>query len=86
MRVAVLGVDHGLRIVGGILDRRRHLVVQVLVGAAAQRRQRLVAGDREQPGRNLGLGLEALGLPPHVEEHLAHEVLGQRLDCRSGER
>ena len=51
----------------------------MLVGAATQRGQRLVASDREQPGGDLGLGLEALGLPPHVEEHLAHEVLGQRL-------
>jgi len=35
--------------------------------------------DCQQPSGHLRLGLEALGLPPHIEEHLAHEVLGQRL-------
>ena len=45
---------------------RRHVVVQMLVGAATQRGERLVASNREQPGGHLRLGLEALGLPPHI--------------------
>src|SRR3954454_22845721 len=65
--VAVLGVGHDLRVVGGVFDGRPHVVVQMLVGAATQRGERLVASNREQPGGHLRLGLEALGLPPHIE-------------------
>ena len=76
--IAILGVHHGLGIIGGIRDRRRHAIIETFVGATPKRRQRLVTGDREQPGRHLGFRFEALGLPPDIEEHLAYEVLGER--------
>ena len=33
----------------------------------------------------MGFGFEGLGLPPDVQEHLAHEILGQRLVSRQAE-
>src|SRR6516165_1032355 len=78
-RIAILGTYDGLRIVGSVLDGCRHVVIEVLVSSAAQRGERLVSRNREQPSRNLRLRFESLGLAPDVQEHLADEVLGQPL-------
>ena len=57
----------------------QHVVlVDVLVLALAQRGQRLEAGDRQQPGRDLRAAFELAGGAPHVQEHLADEVFGHR--------
>ena len=76
LRCCVL--QRGFRVVRRVLDELGDFLVQLLGRAAAQRRERLVAGDRQQPGRHLRARLEPAGLPPHVDEHLAHQVLGRR--------
>src|SRR5262249_43785200 len=53
-----------------------HLLVKRIIGAAAQRGQRLVAGDREYPGGNLRAPFEAPSVFPHVEKRVAREILG----------
>src|SRR5262249_33719707 len=42
-------------------------------------RKCLVTGDGQEPRRNLALALEASGLAPNIEEHLAECVRGQAL-------
>ena len=76
-RLAFL-LQHDLRIVRGIRDGRRNLLVQFRLDPAAARRERLVAGDRQQPGRHRRACLEGAGLAPDVEEHVAQEIFGQR--------
>ncbi len=49
---SVLLLQRGLRIIRGICDRGCDPRVQFRVDPTAVGRQRLVAGDREQPGRN----------------------------------
>src|SRR6267378_2793509 len=39
----------------------------------------LVAGERQEPGRYLRTALEFAGGPPHIEEHLVHQLFGHRL-------
>ena len=51
--------------------------VQLLVGAAAKGGKGFVAGDRQEPGRNLRAALEPVRLPPDVEEDFAHQILGR---------
>ena len=41
-----------------------------------QRGQRLEAGNRQQPGGDLGTAFELVGGAPHVEENLAGEIFG----------
>jgi hypothetical protein len=41
--------------------------------------ERLEAGDREQPSRNGGTAFKAASRLPHVEEHVAQNVLGHGL-------
>ena len=33
-------------------------------------------GDRKQPRRYRGAGLEPVGVPPHLKENVRHDVLG----------
>src|SRR4030095_4034346 len=49
---SVLLLQRGLRIVRGIRDGGCDPRVQLRIDPAATGRQRLVVGDREQPGRN----------------------------------
>src|SRR5262249_22068857 len=43
----------------------------------AQRRERLVPGDGQEPSADRGAPLEAACLPPHVEKYLADQILRQ---------
>jgi len=64
-------LQHGrLRIVGGVLDELGHLVVELLGRAAAQQRTTLLRAIATATW-SLRAAFEALGLPPHVDEHLA---------------
>ncbi len=56
----------------------RRVLVDVIVAALAQRGQRLEAGDRQQPGGNLGTAFELTGGAPDVQKHLADEVFRHR--------
>src|SRR5262249_50120679 len=62
-----------VRVVGNAAS---DLVVERIIGAAAQCGQRLVAGDREYPGRNLRTPFEARSVLPDLEKRVAREVLG----------
>ena len=84
--VTLLLLHRDFRVVGRIFDEFRDFVVELLVRAAAQAGQRLVAGDREQPGRHLAAALEPLGLPPHVDEDLAHHVFGGGFVAQEAQR
>ena len=61
-----------------ILDRLGRLIVQFFVRPLPQRRQRLVAGDRQEPCRNLRPCFETVGLAPDVEKHFTDEVFRLR--------
>ena len=61
-----------------IRDCFGHGVIERLIDPAAHRGKRLVARNREQPGREPGAAFEARRLPPEVEENLAHDVFGGR--------
>ena len=63
------------RIVGVIFNGRGRLIIQFLLAAPPQRRQRLEAGDAQHPGRDRRASLELFGLPPDVEKHFADQVL-----------
>src|SRR5262245_23700008 len=62
-----------VRVVGNTAS---DLVVERIIGAAAQCGQRLVAGDREYPGRNLRTPFEARSVLPDLEKRVAGKVLG----------
>ena len=57
------------------LDR----LVKLRIGPTAAGRERLEAGDREQPSGDGGTAFKAASLLPHVEEHVAQKVLGHGL-------
>ena len=77
--VAVFLLQHHARVVRRVGDGGLDLSSSSASVRRRQRRDRLEAGDREEPGRHRGAAFEPAGLAPHVEEHVAHEVLGQRL-------
>jgi hypothetical protein len=49
------------------------------MGPATTGRERLEARDREQPGGDGGAPLKSASLLPHIEEHIAQEILGHGL-------
>jgi hypothetical protein len=55
------------------------MFIQFFVRPPLQRRKRLIAGNREKPGGNLGSTLKSSGLPPNVQEHLADQILSSRV-------
>lgn len=65
---------HHFRIVGGVLDCIRGLVVKSNVLATPQRRQGLEPRNRQQPGGNGGSALKLASLTPYIEKNLADEV------------
>ncbi|KTT92367.1 hypothetical protein NS44R_14600 [Mammaliicoccus sciuri] len=69
-------IERGFRRIGAVGDLQHVVLVDVLVLALAQRGQRLEAGDREQPGRDLRAAFELGRGAPDVQEHLADQVLG----------
>src|SRR5262245_28601388 len=76
-RRSLLMVNRYLGVV--LLDSCYRFLVQFFGRSALQRRKRLVAGDRQQQGGNLGSTLESSGLAPNVQEHFADEILSSRL-------
>jgi hypothetical protein len=54
------------------------LVVEFRVRPAPTARKRLETSDRQQPGRNRGASFKPTSLLPHVEEHVAQKVFGDR--------
>src|SRR5262245_66253010 len=76
-----------LWIVLRFLDGRYCFVVQFFGRPAPQRRKRLVAGERQKPGRNLGSAPESSGLTPNVQKYLAYEILsGRRVPDKADEK
>src|SRR5262245_18741296 len=76
----VLLLQRDLRIVRRILDRRCSLFIQFLGTTPAERRESLVPCNRQEPGRDGGPSLKSIGLTPHVQEHLADQLLcGRRI-------
>ena len=49
------------------------------MSATTAGRERLEAGDREQPGAEGGAALIAASLLPHIEEHITQQVFRQGL-------
>src|SRR5262249_26450854 len=76
--VTLPGLECDLRVVRWIFDDRSRHIVELLVRAAPEHRKRLIPRNREQPGRDLGLSLESVCLPPDIQEHLAQQILRQR--------
>jgi len=65
------------RVVGGVGDRSRRLVVQFRVRPAPQGRKRLEPHNPKQPSGNRRPALEPARLPPDVKEYLADKILGE---------
>src|SRR5215471_15611888 len=72
-------VNRYLGVVVGILDSCYRCLVQFFGPPVLQRRKRLVAGNRRQPGGNLRSTLESSGVAPNVQEHFADQILSSRL-------
>src|SRR5262249_60004451 len=75
----VLLLQHGGGIVRWILDRACGLFVQLLVRPAPERREGFEARDGQHPRRYRRTPFEPTSLPPHVEKHLADQVLRRGL-------
>src|SRR5262249_37816961 len=75
-RTLALFLQNCLRAVRAVGNAARDLIVERIIGAAAQCGQRLVAGDREEPGGNLRTSFGTAGVLPDLEKHLARKVLG----------
>src|SRR5215467_270903 len=71
----VLLLQRGGGIVRRILDRGCGLFVQLLVRPAPERREGLEARNGQHPRRYRRTPFEPTSLPPHVEKHLADQVL-----------
>ena len=74
--------DGDFRRVGGVGHRRRVGVVDPFFLALAQMRQRLEAGDAEQPGRDLRTALEAGRLLPELQKNLIRDIVCHRFRSR----
>ena len=72
----VLFQQDGFRIIGRVGHGRLNLLVELGIGPAPARGERLEASDRHQPRRDRRATLKAVGLAPHIEKHLAQEILG----------
>src|SRR3979411_845115 len=66
-------------IVGRVFDRACGLFVQLLVRPAPERRESLKARDGQHPSRHRRAPLKSTSLTPHVEKHLADEILSHAL-------
>ena len=75
-----IAVDFGR--VGAVGDLGRSLLVDRFFLAPAQMRQRLEAGDAEQPRRHLRAALETRGLLPQFEEDLVRDIVSHRFRSR----
>ncbi len=77
---AISGVSAGVGNGGG------RLLVDLDFLLLAQHRQRLEAGDAEQPCGHLGAAFEGRGLPPQFEENFVGDVVGHHLGSRLARR
>ncbi|CDX61410.1 hypothetical protein MPL1032_40004 [Mesorhizobium plurifarium] len=68
--------------VGAVGNLRRVVVVDPVFLLLAQRRQRLEAGDAEQPRGNFGAALEARRLLPQLEKNLVRDIVGHHFRSR----
>ena len=76
---AILLQQRDFRIIRGIANAGREVLVERGIDAATAGGQRLVPRNREQPGRHRGARLEGSGLAPDDEKDLAEQILGQGL-------
>ena len=73
---ATSGVSAVSGISGGVV------VVDPFLLLLAQRRQRLEAGDAEQPGRDLRAAFEGRRLPPQFEEDFVRDIVSHHVRSR----
>src|SRR5262249_16312545 len=76
-RAVTFRVECALRIVRRVFDRSSFGFIECYKLPLPKQGKCLVASDGQQPRCDLAPPLEAPGLAPDVEEHLAERVLGQ---------
>jgi hypothetical protein len=73
----ILLLQGNFRVIRGVGNGGLNRVIQFIVGPTTTRRERLETGNRQQPRQYRGAPFEPIRLPPHVEKHLAQNVLGR---------